>query len=233
MRIGSSIILINGYCYQSYQWRLFRPLGSLKNILNFLDKYNIDEICITRPIRDSDSKQSFFLDLVQIKSSFSNSPIGFGGGIRSSENIKLLSDLPIERVHLSDAFLNKNMKVIDSILNTYGKQALVATLPLKLKDENLFVFHGHTQTFELLKSNTINLINEYADELMIIDVENEGMNNCFNFKILDRLAFSKDRIIISGGIGSKVAKQALQLGIASCMIDNQVLHYENYLKREI
>ena len=233
MRIGSSIILRNGYCYQSYQWKLFRPLGAISNVLSFLDKYNIDEICITRPVRDNDSKQSFVEDLIKIKSSFSSSPISFGGGIRSKENIKLLKGSPIERLHLSDAFINKNMSVINSILNSYGKQALVATLPLKYENNDLFVFHGSTNNFKLLKSNTINLIDDCADELMIIDVENEGTNNCFNFKILDRLAFSNDRLIISGGIGPEVIQKAKKLGIGACIIDNRVLHCENYLKREI
>ncbi len=233
MRIGSSIILHNGYCFQSYEWKFFRPLGALKNVLKFLDKYDVDEICITRPIRGIDSEKSFEEDLKQIQSSFSNSPIGFGGGLRSKENLKFLNNLPIERIHLSDAFLYKNMGVIDGILNTYGKQALVATLPLKLQDNDLYVFHGRKNSFEILTSNTINLIDEYADELMIIDVENEGVNNTFNFKILDQLLLSNDRIIICGGIGPKVVKHAKQLGIASCMIDNRVLHNENYLKREL
>ena len=77
------------------------------------------------------------------------------------------------------------------------------------------------------------LSDEYADELMIIDVENEGVNNTFNFKILDQLLLSNDRIIICGGIGPKIVKHAKKLGIASCMIDNRVLHNENYLKREL
>ena len=233
MRIGSSIILLNGYCFQSYQWKFLRPLGSLHNVLKFLDQYNVDEICIIRPVRKEDSYLSFINDLNQIQSSLSNSPISLGGGIRLIRHINLLKDLPIERLHLSNVFLEKNMQVINKISNLYGKQALVATLPIKCVENDLLVYHGARRAFVPLKVSTLDLINEYADELMIIDVENEGSNESFNFKILDNLKFQSNRLIISGGIGPTTIIKAKEIGLASCIIDNRVLHNENYIKTEL
>ena len=62
MRLGSVIWFKNGYCYQSYGWKLLRPLGKLQNIINHLDKYLIDDITILRPIRDNDNQIQLFLD---------------------------------------------------------------------------------------------------------------------------------------------------------------------------
>ncbi len=93
MRIGASFILIEGYCYQSYQWKYMRPLGKLSHVLNFLDKYEVDEVCITRPIRKNDNPSTLINDFQQVKSSLSNSPISIGGGLRSIKHIKDLWSL--------------------------------------------------------------------------------------------------------------------------------------------
>jgi Imidazoleglycerol-phosphate synthase len=136
MRIGASFILIEGYCYQSYQWKFLRPLGRLSHVLSFLDKYEVDEICITRPIRKVDSSSTLLNDFEQVKLSLSNSPISIGGGIRSLKNLKALSELPVERIHFSHAFLSRKENIINQSINLYGKQAIVATqteLNLKIK----------------------------------------------------------------------------------------------------
>ena len=67
MRIGASIIFQNGYCFQSYNWKLFRPLGTLNNVIRFLDRYEVDEISITRPIRSGEPKKNFIDDINKIK----------------------------------------------------------------------------------------------------------------------------------------------------------------------
>ena len=100
-------------------------------------------------------------------------------------------------------------------------------------ENDLLVYHGARRAFVPLKVSTLDLINEYADELMIIDVENEGSNESFNFKILDNLKFQNNRLIISGGIGPTTIMKAKEIGLASCIIDNRVLHNENYIKTEL
>ena len=233
MRIGASILLLDGYCYQSFQWKFLRPLGKLKHVLKFLDLYNVDEVCISRPIKKNDFDTSLANDLNQIKLSLSNSPISFGGGLRSLNQLKLLTNLPIERLHFSSAFIDRKINILEKSLNLYGKQAIVATLPIKVIDDHMFVFHCSVNGFVPLKSKILNLINDYADELMIIDIENEGRNDCFNFEILEKLDFSINQVIISGGVGPKVIKIAKKMGVASCLIENRVLHHENYIHSEL
>lgn len=233
MRVGASIILLDGYCFQSYQWKILRPLGRLQNILKFLDIYNVDEICITRPIKKNDSESTLRNDLHLIRSSLSNSPISFGGGLRNLKNLTLLNNLPVERLHFSSAFINHEVKIIERAANLFGKQAIVATLPIKFIDNNLFVYNGESDSFQPLSEDVLSFISEHADELMIVDVVNEGVNESFNLKILDYLKFPSNQLIISGGIGPNIIKAARDKGIASCLVENRVLHNENYIKSEL
>ena len=233
MRIGASFILIEGYCYQSYQWKFMRPLGELSHVLNFLDKYEVDEICITRPIRKKDNPSTLHNDFQQVKHSLCNSPISIGGGLRSIEHLKVLGELPVERIHFSHVFLAKKQNIINKAINLYGKQAIVATLPVKFENGDLLVYDCSKTNFKILDSDVEDFINHFADEVMVIDTLNEGVNEKFDFHILDALNINTEKIIISGGIGRKTVNKAKELGVASCLIENRVLQKENYIKSEL
>lgn len=233
MRVGCSIIFINGYCYQSYNWKIIRPLGALNNVLSFLDSYEVDEISITRPIRADYENKSYESDIEIIKKSFSNSPISFGGGIRNLHQLKYLKGLPIERFHFSNAFIHLNKNLIQKSINMFGSQAIVASLPLKIIKKVPYVFDGISGNFVYLSKEIFNFVSQYADEIILIDTDNEGLNDVFNFDLLELANFPTNKIIISGGLGPKVIKKAKSINIASCLIENKVLHKENFIKREL
>ena len=233
MRLGASIILINGYCYQSYNWSYTRPLGSLEKVLSFLDKYEVDEICITRPIKGSDNLSVLANDLRAMRSSSCSSPLSFGGGIRSLASLKNLQQLPVERLHFSNAFFNMNSRLINKVKNQYGKQAIVASVPVKLVNGQLFFYDSPAKNFKILSNKIISYIKDNADEVLIIDTQNEGINNSFNFDILEAIDLPLNKLMITGGIGQKQISFAKDLGLISCLIDNRILHRENFMKREL
>ena len=110
-RIGASIIFYNGVCYQSNSWKIFRPLGSLYNAIKILDEYEVDEINILRPIRNKKDKH-YLSDCSIISKIYSNTPISFGGGIRSISKLKPLRSMPIERIILNSSFISRNIKLL-------------------------------------------------------------------------------------------------------------------------
>ena len=83
MRLGSCVLFINNYCYLSYKWNFWRPLGTLTNVLKSLDEYEVDEIFLLRPIKGEDKNDSWNRDLREIKQIKLSTPLSFGGGIRS------------------------------------------------------------------------------------------------------------------------------------------------------
>ena len=46
MRVGSNLILKDGFVCQSHNWGLYRKIGTLQTSLNALSRYRIDEINI-------------------------------------------------------------------------------------------------------------------------------------------------------------------------------------------
>lgn len=223
MRIGSLILFKDGYCYQSYSWNLFRPLGKLQNVIDHLDKYLIDEIIILRPVRDNDNNKSLISDLDELRKIKSSSPISFGGGIRNIEQLNLLKDLPIERFIFSSALFQKNETFFTTATKKFGKQAIVGLIPFKL-NESLSVFNSELNLYSSIEN--INNI-DYCDEIILYDCLNEGKSRAFNKDVLNKINFNKKKLIYSGGV-SKMTKYFKNMNIPPCAlaIENSILHKE-------
>ena len=230
MRIGSSVLLVDGYCYQSYGWKKLRPLGSLQNIINSLEAYQCDEISIIRPVRENDSIKAFKKDLVIIQKLNCMTPISFGGGIKNSEMVDLLHNLPVERLIFSSAFITENYKPIEHAIELYGHQAIQCAIPLGILNGELKVFHSNSNVYTSIDAIDFNMIEKLSNEIILIDIDNEGCNDKFNKRMLDFIDIDYNRLVISGGIGKAAIKFAYNNNIASVMIDNRVLHNEYSIK---
>lgn len=230
MRIGATIILLDGYCYQSYNWKKMRPLGHLQSIIDSLEEYECDEVSIIRPIRKSDTLSSYMTDINIISNINCMTPLSFGGGLRSLENIKLLHNLPIERLIFSSIFFNKDIELINYATELFGHQSMQCLIPFKIENNLVEIFISDKNIFLPIKEIDFKFINKYANEIILYDTNNEGMHNQFEESICDLINIEKEKIIISGGIGKESITFAKNNHLASTIIDNKVLHNEYSIK---
>jgi imidazole glycerol phosphate synthase subunit HisF len=230
MRIGSSIILLDGYCYQSYGWKLMRPLGKLQNIIDFLEAYQCDEIAIIRPIREIDTRESFQRDIDELIKVNCMTPLSFGGGLRDIEHIKLLHNLPIERLMFSSSFIHKDPDLIKHTTSLYGHQAIQCVLPFNYENSEIQIFSSQLNKFISINSIDLDFIEKYANEIILLDTKNEGLDNKFDNELLNKIQINNTKLIISGGIGKDNIRFGKNNNIASVVIDNKVLHNEYSVK---
>jgi len=224
-RIGALILYFNGYCYQSFDWKYFKPLGNLETIIKLLDMYEVDEVCIIRPIKGKHDVS--FLDDCKILSKINTrTPITFGGGIRKINDLKMLRHLPIERISLSSAFLMKNYNLLKKIKQNYGRQSIVCTIPLKIFENRLFIFNSFSKTYSEFDNALLEKFKDYINEYLVIDTESEGKEDKFNFDLLKKLNIENKKLIISGGIGPNSIKTAKKLKLASIIVENRYFYKE-------
>jgi phosphoribosylformimino-5-aminoimidazole carboxamide ribonucleotide (ProFAR) isomerase len=226
MRIGSTVLLSDQNCIQSYEWKLKRPLGRIQGVFDSLEEYHCDEVAIIRPVRDNDSFDAFRKDIDVVKRISSMTPISFGGGVRTLAHLKLLKDLPIERLIFSSAFLQKDEKLILGAKNLFGHQAIQCLLPVITKNGDIWVYHSSKNNYIHFDSVDFDFINELANEVILFDVNHEGMSNRFDWSLLEGMPFDSKKIIISGGVGRGDIQIAKNNGIASVLVDNKILHQE-------
>jgi len=223
MRVGSTVLFDGVQCVQSYSWSRYRPLGNLDTVLSFLDEYKVDEISLIIPFR----KQVDLKLYENILNLNSQTPISLGGGIRHVNDLASLGKIPFERLLLNSAFLNRDLHFIVETQKIFGRQAIVAVLPFKTIDNKLVIYNSSKECFQFIDDEHFLWINELANEIVLIDVEKEGLKINFNLEILSLLPIDYSKIVISGGVSSEIIKLANSIGVAAVHIDNWTLHREN------
>ena len=223
MRIGSTLLLKNQKCYQSYGWKFLRPLGDLQTAVNLLEEYGVDEIAIIRICRDSDSSEYLINDLKALRNLKCMTPISFGGGIRNLKCLEYLEGLPVERLILSSLYGQKNKIVLKEIINLYGKQAIVALLPLCMNNHRLRYFASCSNSFHEID---LEFVDKYANEVIIYDLNNEGFKGKFDKLLLPAVKINSSKLILSGGVDANLCHDASRMNFAAVYIDNRTLHSE-------
>ena len=227
MRLGTTLLFKDGYCYQSYGWNMLRPLGALQNALDHLDKYELDEICIIRPVRDNN--KTYHQDLKCLREAKSSTPLAFGGGIRNLNDMELLEGIPVERFVVSSALFNQNTALIERLHAKYGEQSIVGFIPFS-RTKQLRVFNSQENCFQspqTLNKSALRL----CDEVVLHDCVSEGEYIGFEFGVVSALGIDKNKLIFSGGV-SGIAKneESIPFKPKSILIDNKILHRENSKK---
>lgn len=230
MRVGSTVLLYKQQCVQSYHWSTLRPLGELQGVLDSLEEYQCDEVAIIRPVRAFDTLESFEEDIQILKRLKTMTPISFGGGIRTTEHLALLNDLPVERLVFSSAFLSKNRHLLETAKNIFGHQAIQCLLPIQNSEGIIQIYCSEKAMFIPLSDVDFDFIQIYANEVILLDAMHEGANNQFDFELLKKTPLCNHKLIVSGGIGTESIKSAKEQGLASVLIDNKVLHKEYSIK---
>jgi len=230
MRVGATVLLVDGMCYQSYNWNKYRPLGALQHVVDMLEEYHCDEIAIIRPARNNDSFSAFKHDVEVLKHINTMTPISFGGGVRDSKALHFLKDLPVERLIFSSAFIKQKIDLISEATQIFGRQAIQCLLPCAMKSKELQIFCCDNASYVPVKQLDQKIIDEYANEVVIYDLLNEGEVDSFDFSLLDQFSFSRQKIVVSGGIGSNSIGEANRQQLASVLVDNKVLHSEYSIK---
>jgi len=227
MRIGTTLLFQDGYCYQSYGWNMLRPLGALQNALDHLDKYELDEISIIRPVRDND--YYYNEDVQSLKNAKSSTPLAFGGGIRSLDDISILEGLPVERFILSSLLFDKDLSVIKRLHSKYGEQSIVGFIPFSF-NKQFEVFNSLQNRFQSAHSINPSAL-QLCDEVVLHDCDAEGRNIGFNAGVVSNLEINSNNLIFSGGV-SEIVRNRESIGIEpkSILIENKILHRENSKK---
>lgn len=225
MRIGASILFLDGYCFQSQGWNFLRPLGKIDNVLSHLDNYKVDEISIIRPVRKNDSFRDFIRDIKFLEKVNCSTPMSFGGGIRSLKYLEKIHYLPFERFIFSSELFNSKTNLLKEAKFIFGKQALVGLIPFKYNSD-LKIFNSSVNKF--ISPTNLNYENlNLCDEVILYDCLNEGREMGFNLNVIDELKINSKKCILSGGVSDfNFLTKYKKNQIKSVLIENKVLHKE-------
>ena len=205
-RIIGVVTVKENLVVQSIGYKRYLPIGSVTNVVENLDRWGADEICILCIDRSIENKGPNYKILKEIDNLFLTTPLSYGGGIRNAEDaIKVIKN-GFERV-IIDSLIFKGEEKLKLIADIIGKQALIYSMPCTEKDNKIFRFNYLSQKLEHVDIyKLINLYkNGYFSEIFLVDYLNEGIKNSFKRELIN--FFKKDveiPLILFGGITDEV-----------------------------
>lgn len=161
---------------------------------------SIDELVILNVGR-GETDWANFIKTVQSLVRHCFMPVAVGGGIRSTDQAKLLFDNGADKVVLNSAFFN-DPDLVRQLVQNYGAQSIVASLDFKRNEKGLaklFVEGGEKNTDIDLAAGVARAAELGAGEIYLTSIDRDGTGMGYDLPALELAHKSCDLPIIAAG----------------------------------
>jgi cyclase len=204
-RIISTILVKDGMVVKSYGYRSWQPAGKLRSALQNLNRWQTDEILVIDISRRAGLDPEVLRD---ITSAGISTPLVYGGGIRTEEDIHRLLDVGCDRMVLESLALDEPDR-IHEMANLVGSQALIGSLPFVTTPQGIHLWQDVARGVGEILSHYETLP---ISEILLIDAAHEGFAGKGHAAIescIDTFPGSKG-IIWFGGLDESIATRLLR-----------------------
>lgn len=178
-------------------------LGDALNTVRVLNDLDVDEL-IFLDIYSSRLSKKINFHMIEKIASECFMPLTYGGGVKNFEDIKTLFSIGIEKISFN-SLIFEDFNTFAKVCDTYGAQSVIASIDLIEEDNNFEIFiKNATQKIELSLEEIIKKLNNLGvGELLITDINREGMRCGYNFNLIKKISsLTNLPIIINGGADS-------------------------------
>tara|TARA_B100000212_G_scaffold102050_1_gene75158 strand:- start:2801 stop:3562 length:762 start_codon:yes stop_codon:yes gene_type:complete len=175
-------------------------IGDPINSVRIFNEKEVDEIIILDIEASKEEKIPDFCLLEDIAAE-AFMPLGYGGGIKTLEQVKKIFELGFEKVIInSSAF--ENYKLIEDSAEIFGSQSIVGCIDIKksiLSNRYLYSHNGQKKQKINIQTHIKNMINAGIGELIIQSIHLDGTKKGYDLNFLNKI--SKSIEIPSIGLG--------------------------------
>ncbi|MGH1440846.1 MAG: HisA/HisF-related TIM barrel protein [Cellvibrionaceae bacterium] len=233
-RLIGVVTVKQGWAVQSFGYNRYLPLGKVECLVENLDRWGADEIFI-QDIDRSLEKRGPNLELIRtVADKGISTPIMYAGGIASLDDALNVIGAGVERICI-DSILHSKPYIVEDIAKSLGSQAVVVSIPAVKNQYGRSVWFNYTNNQETSLSDQVCDLfnNKFVSEIILIDKENEGKMNGFDFDLLSLFEGCNTPLVIFGGLReSEQLKVALQSkDISAVAIGNYLSYREHEVQR--
>lgn len=234
-RLIAVINVKNDLVVQSFGYRHYLPLGRIDSFIANFNRWGVDEILVN-DIDRSKNEAGPNLELLNKISNLSiNTPIIYSGNIETEEDARKALENGADRLVLGNILFKKPEK-IKNISNAVGTQAIILSLCIKFKKNQLFTYDYIKKKYHIFNNEMIIELQDNISEFLIIDNINEGNKKSFEIEILNKILKKKimKSLILFGGISSpnQIKKMVKNKKVAAIAVGN-FLSYQEHAYQKI
>lgn len=203
-RVIPCLLLKNGGLVKTKKFKKPVYVGDPINAIRIFNDKEVDELVLL-DIQASLEKRGPNYDLLNEIASECFMPLAYGGGVTTTDQIRKLLRLGIEKVILNTA-LNRDPEFVREAVNLFGSQAITASIDVRRK------LLGHSEVMMLSGTESTGLGPVEAariaeklgvGEILLTSIDAEGSMEGYDIQLLSKVSQSVNiPVVASGGAGS-------------------------------
>lgn len=227
-RLIACLLIKDDLIVQSIGFNKYLPIGNPKFPLEFLNKWDVDEI-ILLDISAHKEKRKLNLKILEILSKSCFVPLTVGGGITSVEDVRKFIRTGADKVSINSSAIN-NPKLITEIADIFGSQCAVVSMDCKFDKDGVYRVYKDSGKISanLIASEWAKEIeNLGAGEIFLNSIDRDGSKIGYDINLIKKITDAVSiPVIVCGGVGdfSHFASGIID-GRASAVAAGNIFHY--------
>ena len=203
-------------------------IGDPRNAIKIFNEKEVDELVFLDISASKEKRAPNFRMLEEIASECFM-PVGYGGGIRSLEDVKRIFNIGIEKVIFNTACL-ENPALIKETVKIAGSQSVVASIDVKMNWQGHYMVYAHRRKKKLnirILDHAKNLEDLGVGEILLNSVDRDGTYLGYDLALLQKTCKTLKVPVIACGGASKLEdfRDAIQKGNASAVAAGSLFVY--------
>lgn len=203
-RLMPCLLMSGGALVKTVRFKEMTYIGDPVNAVRIFNEKEVDEL-ILLDIHATTSNAGIDFNTLTKLTSECFMPICYGGGVRTTDDMRRLFSLGIEKIALGAAAFEEP-GLVRRAADEFGSQAVVVTLDVKrnlLGGYSTRIRNGQTDTRQKPVDAAQRLVSEGAGEILLYAIDRDGTWSGFDLKLLTEVSCSVSvPVIATGGAGS-------------------------------
>jgi len=205
-RVIPCLLLRNSGLVKTVNFKDPKYLGDPINIVKIFNEKEVDELVFLDIMATVDGKCPPF-ELLEKVAGEAFMPLGYGGGIRTLEDIKTILGLGVEKVVIN-SYAVENPSFISAAADFAGNQSVVVSIDVK---KNLFgkyevrTLRGTKQTGLDPVAFAKKMENAGAGELIVTSIDRDGTMKGYDIDLISRVTAAVNIPVVANGGARTVA----------------------------
>lgn len=232
-RLVGVVTIKDGWAVQSMGYKRYLPLGKPECLIENLDRWGADEILVQVIDRSVNGQSPDFNLLERVARLGLETPLIYGGGIRTVEDGVRVIQTGADRL-VVDAALRDDLAAVRGLSERLGAQAIIAGLPLSWRGNTLEWFDYRRGTNSAIPPQILALADAgIVSEILVIDWRHEGYQGGFEQRLIKDFPLFNVPLIAFGGISeSSQMAELLQIErVAAVAVGNFLSYHEHAIQK--
>ena len=228
VRVIPTLLLRNNGLVKGCKFKNHKYVGDPVNAVKIYNDKEVDELIFLDITATADGRGPNF-ELLEDIASQAFMPFGYGGGLKSIEEIEKIFKIGIEKVVLNTAAVD-NLDLVKESGRVAGSQSIVVSIDVKKTLFGKYRVYSHSGRIDT-KLDPVEFAlraeEAGAGELMICSIDREGSGQGYDLDLIGRVANAVGiPVIASGGAGSLTDfKDAVTQGASAVAAGDMFIFY--------